>query len=52
MYQEMTFLAYYLHWSRDEVMRLNHLERRRWCREVSSVNQKLSNTDKNSFEFR
>ena len=38
IYQEMTFLSYYLHWSRDEVMRLNHLERRRWCREVSAVN--------------
>ena len=52
MYQEMTFLSYYLHWSRDEVMRLNHQERRRWCREVSAVNQKLSSSEKNSFEFR
>ena len=52
MYQEMTFLSYYLHWSRDEVMQLDHQERRRWCREVSAVNKKLSNNDKNSFEFR
>lgn len=46
LYQEMTFLSYYLHWSRDEVMRLDHLERRRWCREVSAVNEKLSGNDK------
>ena len=52
IYQEMTFLSYYLHWSRDEVMRLNHLERRRWCREVSAVNKKLSNTEQNTVEFR
>lgn len=52
MYQEMTFLSYYLHWSRDEVMGLNHLERRRWCREVSAVNKKLSNAEQNTFEFR
>lgn len=53
LYQEMTFLSYYLHWSRDEVMRLSHQERRRWCREVSTVNKKLSNTDqKNTIEFR
>ena len=54
LYQEMTFLSYYLHWSRDEVMRLDHLERRRWCKEVSAVNQKLSKPDKNSrtFQFR
>jgi len=38
----MTFLSYYLHWSREEVLGLDHLERRRWCKEVSSVNQKLS----------
>ena len=49
----MTFLSYYLHWSRDEVMALSHEERRRWCAEVSAVNKKLSGTDKNkSFEFR
>lgn len=53
MFQEMTFLAYYLHWSRTEVMNLSHLERRRWCREVSAVNKKLSNKDdKDTFEFR
>ena len=50
--QEMTFLSYYLHWSRDEVMNLNHLERRRWCREVSAVNKKLSNNEDNTFSLR
>ncbi len=53
LYQEMTFLSYYLHWSRNDVMTLSHLERRRWCSEVSAVNQKLSGSEKNkSFEFR
>ncbi|HIT01562.1 MAG TPA: hypothetical protein IAC21_01875 [Candidatus Enterenecus merdae] len=52
LYQEMTFLSYYLHWSHREVMALDHLERRRWCREVSAVNQKLSGSEQKSFEFR
>ena len=53
LYQEMTFLSYYLHWSRDEVMALSHQERRRWCSEVSAVNKKLSGNDKNqTYEFR
>ena len=52
LYQEMTFLSYYLHWSRDEVMNLNNLERRRWCREVSAVNKKLSNNEDNTFSLR
>ncbi len=48
----MTFLSYYLHWSRNEVMGLDHRERRRWCREVSAVNQKLNGPEKKSIEFR
>lgn len=49
----MTFLAYYLHWSRSDVMNLSHRERRRWCREVSEVNRKLSGPEKNQrIEFR
>ena len=53
LYQEMTFLSYYLHRSRNDVMALSHLERRRWCSEVSAVNQKLSGSEKNkTFEFR
>lgn len=52
LYQEMTFLSYYLHWSRDEVMGLSHQERRRWCQEVSSVNKKLSANEKDTIPFR
>ena len=52
LYQEMAFLAYYLHWSNETLMDLDHWERRRWCREVSAINQKLSGSDQKSFEFR
>ncbi len=52
LYEEMTFLSYYLHWSHDEVMNLDHLERRKWCAQVSGVNQKLSGNDKRKIEFR
>jgi hypothetical protein len=53
LYQEMTFLAYYLHWSRNDVMNLSHRERRRWCGEVSDVNRRLSGPEKNNrFELR
>ena len=52
LYQEMAFLAYYLHWSGDALMELDHWERRRWCREVSAINKKLSGTDQRTIEFR
>ena len=46
LWQEMTFLSYYLHWPHEEVMKLDHQERRRWCKEVSEVNRKLNGPDK------
>ena len=52
LYEEMTFLSYYLHWSRNDVMNLAHQERRRWCKEVSSVNEKLNGPEKKSIPFR
>lgn len=52
LYQEMAFLAYYLHWSNEDLMELDHWERRRWCREVSAINKKLSGDSRKSIEFR
>ena len=52
LYQEMAFLAYYLHWSNEALMALDHWERRRWCREVSAINKKLSGDSHKSFELR
>ena len=31
-----------MHWSREEVLGMNHLERLRWCREVSQINSRLN----------
>ena len=33
-------------------MELDHWERRRWCREVSAINKKLSGESQKSIEFR
>lgn len=52
LYREIAFLAYYLHWPKDELMKLDHRERRRWCEEVSEINKKLSGDDKETYEFR
>ncbi len=48
----MTFLGYYLHWAHDDLMDLDHRERRRWCSSVSQINKKLSGQKekKNIFE--
>lgn len=38
----MAYIAYHFHWSRAEVMTLEHAERRRWAREISSLNEQLA----------
>lgn len=45
MYKEMSFIAYYFHWSEKELMGLDHKERRSWCKEISSINESLNPKD-------
>lgn len=40
LHEEVAFIAYYFHWPCDEVMNLEHSERRRWCEEISKINRK------------
>jgi len=42
LYEEVAFIAYHFHWPYAEVMHLEHRERRRWCEEISKINQKLN----------
>lgn len=42
IYEETGFIAYYMHWGREEILSLSHLERIRWCGEISKINRKLN----------
>lgn len=42
----MSFISYYYHWSRQEVMGLDHASRRRWCDEISEINKSLSPSER------
>jgi hypothetical protein len=42
----MSFISYYFHWGQDQVMALEHAERRRWCREISEINKSLNPSKK------
>lgn len=39
-------MSYYFHWPHEEIMNLDHFERRRWCEEISKINKKLKNAEK------
>jgi len=51
LYEEMAFIAFHFHWGRDELMSLEHAERRRWCREISAINRKLDGAPENPFDI-
>lgn len=46
LYREMAFISYYFHWGSEEVMRLDHMSRRKWCSEISQINQSLNPSKK------
>jgi uncharacterized protein DUF6760 len=42
LYGEMAFIASHFHWSSETLLTMEHGERRRWCREISSINRSLN----------
>jgi uncharacterized protein DUF6760 len=42
LFEEVAFLAYYVHWPHDEILRLEHRERQRWVAEVARINERLN----------
>lgn len=42
LYHEMSFISYYFHWSKEEVMGMEHRNRRKWCSEISLIHQKIN----------
>lgn len=39
LHEEVAYLSMYLHWPYEQVMRLDHGERRRWVEQVAAMNQ-------------
>jgi hypothetical protein len=42
LYEEVAFIAYHFHWQHDQVLMLEHCERRRWVKEISEINGRLN----------
>lgn len=50
LYEEMAFIAFHFHWSRTELLNLEHAERRRWCQEISAINRRMDGAPENPFD--
>ncbi|WP_415098627.1 DUF6760 family protein [Micropruina sp.] len=44
LYAEVAYLAYYLHWSRDDLLDLEHAERQRFVAEVAALNTRIQDS--------
>nr|WP_308429427.1 DUF6760 family protein [Streptomyces albiflavescens] len=42
MYEEVAFLAYHFHWPQEEILAMEHAERRQWIEQISSINRRIS----------
>ncbi|MGO9272720.1 MAG: DUF6760 family protein [Terriglobia bacterium] len=49
IFEEVAFIAYYLHWPYEQIMGLDHLERQRWVAEVSKINRQMNEATKKEF---
>jgi hypothetical protein len=41
LHEEVAFLAYYFHWPLQDILELEHGDRRRWVHQVSTINRRL-----------
>jgi hypothetical protein len=37
LYEEVAFLAYHFHWSHEQLLMLEHAERRQWVNEITKI---------------
>jgi hypothetical protein len=44
MLREVAYIAYHFHWPREEIIEMPHLERQRWVKEISRINQEINET--------
>jgi hypothetical protein len=42
LHEEVAFVAFHFHWPPDQIMNLEHADRRRWVAEISAINRELN----------
>jgi hypothetical protein len=43
--EEVAYIAYHFHWSRDEIFDMTHKERRDWAKNISKINEQINKGD-------
>jgi len=42
LHEEVAYVAYHFHWSLDEILNLEHPQRKRWVEEIAKINRRLN----------
>lgn len=42
IHEEVAYVAYHFHWGLDEILDLEHLQRRRYVQEIANLNTRIS----------
>ena len=42
LHEEVAYIAYHFHWPRNEILDMEHGERRRWVKEIAGINSRLN----------
>ena len=50
LFQEISFIGYYFHWTEEHILRLPCLSRKKYCEEINRINRKV-NGEKNLFRI-
>jgi uncharacterized protein DUF6760 len=50
LHEEVAYVAYHFHWPLDDILELEHADRRRWANEIASINRRL-NEEANGASF-
>lgn len=40
--KETAYIAYHFHWSKEEILAMEHKERRSWVKEIGEINRKIN----------
>jgi len=45
LWEEIVYIAYYLHWSFDSILELDHRARARVIQEIANINERVNQLD-------
>ncbi|MEY8199872.1 MAG: DUF6760 family protein [Colwellia sp.] len=48
LHEEIAFLGYYLHWSYEALLLMDHDERQQWLTHTSAINRRVNEDEKST----